>query len=286
MRRPIYKEGYYNYHQQDSNPYNWLDTGLLLGMLTALGYVVAYSYQKGFLSYFGVDEIFISGMPIANIVFSITAVSISLFLLFGAYNNFELILKEFPVSYNPIWLMLRKSGLPLFLATIFWLGFIEYWKFYLILLSLIIFYYFVYPVICYWGIEGYKNKLEMRYKELEETGINKRNILLKWRHLPSFKVFSLVVIFLGGYYIASLLGLSQAKHKEEFLIYKTNDKEEFIVIDNIGDKFITAPVDLSKKEISKKYQMIDQKSNLKSPLIFEKVKVEGGVKVKNSNTEY
>ncbi|MFD1608417.1 hypothetical protein [Oceanobacillus luteolus] len=274
----------FTYKQQESKAFNWIDTGIIIGMLTALGYVVAYSYQKGFLSYFGVDEVFISEMPLSNIIISITAVSLILIFLIGAYNNLESIFKEFPVGNNPIWLMFRKATLPLFIVTVFWLGFIEEWKLYLFLLSIIILYYFVYPVFLYWEVKGYKNKIMMRYEELEETGFNKKNISLNLKYNPSFKVFLVVVIFFVSYFSANLIGLSQAKNKDEFLIYKTNDNEYFVVIANVGDRFITSPINLPNKEISKKYQVIDQKSNVQTPLIFEKVKIEGGIKVNKTNT--
>ncbi|ASK63531.1 hypothetical protein CFK37_15900 [Virgibacillus phasianinus] len=82
-------------------------------------------------------------------------------------------------------------------------------------------------------------------------------------------------------HVSALYGYFNAKNTDEFLVFKNNSKEDFVVIDNIGDKFITAPIDLTTNEIEKKYLVIEQKSDIENPLIFEKVKIEGGIKVKD-----
>ncbi|ASK63532.1 hypothetical protein CFK37_15905 [Virgibacillus phasianinus] len=195
MRRPVYKETYCKNNQQNNSSSNWFDRGLLVGILTTLGYFVAYSYQKGFLSYFGVEEVFLSQLTISNVILSISVVGSGAFFAFGAYNNLELMFKQFPVSHNPVWLMFNRAILPLFLATLFFIGFTKYWILYLLLVSLILFYIFVCPIFRYWEIKGYKNKLGARIEELEETGFNKEKILFRWNNILSFKIIVLVIFF-------------------------------------------------------------------------------------------
>lgn len=280
MRKSLYLKRSSVNKSKVSNSFNWLDTGILIGMVTVLGYVVSYSYQKGFFLYFGVDEIFISEIPLSNIIISISAVSFVLIVLVGIYYNLESILKEISVRSNPVWLMFRSAILPLFIVTTIWFVFIEEWQLYLICISMIIFYYFVYPIFLNSGVKGYRNKIEIRLKEWDKTGVNKNNISLNLKYNPSFKIVLLILITLTSYAVSIIIGYSHAKNKDEFLIYSLSENEYFVVIANVGDKFITSPINLTENQISNKYQVIDQKSSLESPLIFEKVKIDGGVKVK------
>lgn len=285
MRRPHdRRESYYVNNQQDNTSFNWLDRGVLIGVLTALGYFVAYSYQKGFLSYFGVTDLFLSQITIVSIILSTSVVGTGLFMAFGAYNHVQhLIFKELPESYNPIWIIFKRSLLYLFVVLVLLISFIDSWRSLLIILSGLIIYWYIWPVLNFWKVKGYKNKLKSQLEYKEKSGFTKNDIIFAWKNYPSFKIIVIVIAFMLLPSIAEVFGVKKAKETEEFYIYQNNQSEDYVVIDNVGSKFITAPIDLSTNEIEKKYLVVEQKSGLKNPLIFEKVKIEGGISVKRED---
>ncbi|WP_145956011.1 hypothetical protein [Halobacillus halophilus] len=88
-------------------------------------------------------------------------------------------------------------------------------------------------------------------------------------------IFTLISIFsfFGGYI--------NAEYSENFYVVKSNS-EEYLVIEQVGDKFITVPIDLSTNEVTSEYIVIEQKSDLKNPVIFKKERLEGGIIVPSS----
>lgn len=54
------------------NSFNWLDTGLILAVITIFGYIAVYFFQRGYLFYFGLTDIFIYQITIVNILSTIT----------------------------------------------------------------------------------------------------------------------------------------------------------------------------------------------------------------------
>jgi hypothetical protein len=268
----------HNNQQEAGNSINWADTGLLIGVLTALGYFVAYSYQKGYLSFFGITEVFLSQITIVNVIISISVVGTALFLGITAYDGF---IKVIPESNNPFWQVLKKSFLPyLFWALITAPLTIVYLKIVLYVLAGILVLLYIIPIFTHWNVKGYMNKLRKQVEHEDKTRLTRESILTAWNTYPSSRLFILIAVFLLLPHLSSLFGYKIAETSEHFFIFDNQQGEKFVVIDKIGDNFLVAPIDLSKKEITKHYQLIEQKSELDKPILFEKVKINGGITAK------
>lgn len=60
------------------------DTSLTIGLVTLMGYLVAYNYQKGFRDFYNIDDTFINDINLTQVIISIAGilgVSVTLFNL-------------------------------------------------------------------------------------------------------------------------------------------------------------------------------------------------------------
>ena len=81
-----------------------------------------------------------------------------------------------------------------------------------------------------------------------------------------------------------MLGSKVAAEKEDYLIMESTNDQNFVVINTYKDKFIIAPVNLEKKEITPKFQFIDMKSDKDNKVEFTLVNT-GKLKVKKVTGE-
>lgn len=271
------KEPAVNNITQPTNSFNWFDTGLLLAVLTALGYYIAYNYQRGFLSHFGVLNVLISQISLKDIIISSTVLGGGLTL--GL--QFIASLKNTPHSDDPFWHYLNKKFLPYILVSSILIDLL--WNNWLILLGNILLsfiYLFILPILNYRHVKGYKNKLGgKREKQLRNGNSFSWAFYNLISNLWTRIIILLIVLTFILPQISFYFGFSNAKAKEDFLVYQNNQKKDFVVINSIGDKFISAPIDLSTNKIETKYQVIEQKSDMKAPLVFERVHIDGGIGV-------
>ncbi|MGG3192993.1 hypothetical protein [Priestia aryabhattai] len=262
--------------------FNLLDTGVVIAVLTALGYFIAYAYQKGYWKYYGVTQEFLRQISLANVLISISALGFALIFFFVNYQNMKITV---PDSDNPLRQIIKKIFLPLFFLVIgiillipnslihFEPRHLLYTAFIILIISYVI------PIFTQWDVKGYKNKVIKHFEKHEEEGMTAENIIFALKYFPSAKYAFLIVIFIICFFISLAWGYKTAGDKEEYLLFKFK-QQDYLVIDNNGDNFIVAPVDLKKKEIKKQFQLIEAKSELSKPLVFEHVKINGGVKVK------
>ncbi|MFD5853881.1 hypothetical protein ACFWGC_27585 [Cytobacillus pseudoceanisediminis] len=264
-------------NKEEEVQFNWLDTGLLIGILTALGYFVAYSYQKGYLLFYGITEVFLNQITIVNVIISISVIGTALFAAVTAYDGFKRIIPE---SQNSIVQIFSKSFAPyLFIALITAPFTIQNIKIVIFILIGLLCMFYIMPIFTHWKVKGYLNKLSKQVEHEENSRITFESISRAWRVFPSSRIFSIIAVFLLLPHISSLFGYKTAETAEHYFIFKNQQGKDYVVIDKIGDNFIVAPIDLTKQEIKKQYQVIDQKSDLENPLVFEKVEFKNGIKV-------
>ncbi|MGG0418260.1 hypothetical protein ABEY52_19680 [Priestia aryabhattai] len=261
--------------------FNFLDTGIVIAILTAFGYLTAYAYQKGYWGYYGVTKEFLMQISVVNVLISITVVGFGIIMLFFTYINLTFVV---PNSSSTIRKILSKVFLPFFLLDIAiniltsrGMFHIELQHIlYLALIILILPY--ALPVSTQWGVKGYRNELIRNLKRYEKKGMTTENIIFALKYFPTAKYFFLIMACIAIFYISLAWGYKTAADKEEYLLLKFK-QQNYLVIDNNGDSFIVAPVDLKKKEIKNQYQLIEAKSELSKPLLFENVWFKDGVKV-------
>ncbi|PHD05740.1 hypothetical protein COF54_16930, partial [Bacillus toyonensis] len=139
---------------------NFSDMTIYISLITALGYFIAYSYKKGYRSYYGLNEVLINQIDLSSVLLSITFIFSTLIVFLGLYNNFKILF----FGYENIFLKVFERKL--FVLFFVYLGvnflynnrkFLLYTS--IILLILIIIVYFS-PIISHRNIEGYRNKLK------------------------------------------------------------------------------------------------------------------------------
>ncbi|WP_182006119.1 hypothetical protein [Priestia aryabhattai] len=261
--------------------FNFLDTGVVIAILTALGYLTAYAYQKGYWEYYGVTQEFLRQISVVNVLISITVVGFSMIMLFFTYKNLTFAV---PDSNNPLRRILKQIFFPFFFLAIVISILIPKNMFYiqpqhiLYLALIILVLSYATPIFTQWDVKGYRNKIIKHLEKYEEEGMTPENIIFALKYFPTAKYFFLIVACITIFYISLAWGYKTAADKEEYLLLKFK-QQNYLVIDNNGDNFIVAPVDLKKKEIKKQFQLIEAKSELSKPLLFENVWFKDGVKV-------
>lgn len=262
--------------EKEIGNFNWLDTSLIIGYSTILGYLIAYSFQKGYLNYYGITNIFISQINIVNIVISITVVGTSLFYLYVAYNNLSGILSH---GTNP-YIQIFKEGFLPFLVVGFLLGALEpkWINIISLLLFIILITIYLIPIAKYKDIKGYENKLKQEIKYLDEEGFTLKNFMLSLKKVPAFRIFIIISTLTVLPSLSHLFGYNQAKTETDY-VYFTNKGKSYLIIDRNGDNFIIAPFDVEKNLIKQRFQMIEIKSDMEKPIVYNKIRINDRLKI-------
>lgn len=149
--------------EKEEVKFNLFDTGLIIGIITVLGYVIAYAYQKGYWQYYGITQEFLTQISIVNILVSITVIVFGIGTLFLSYQG---LVGPFRNVKTSIYVKVIMSFLPSFfiLSAILILlprNLIEIKPIYFVygLLALLILC-FTSPIISEFKVKGYKNKLK------------------------------------------------------------------------------------------------------------------------------
>ncbi|WHY84685.1 hypothetical protein QNH39_18800 [Neobacillus novalis] len=252
----------------EKSKFNWLDTSLIIGFITALGYFVAYSFKKGYLNYFGISEIFLKQIDIIIVIISISIVGTLLFYLYSIYNNLSKVLEQFN---NPYTKLFKEAFLPflvLGLPSAIFLS--DSIKVVLIILSIYLVLIYILPIIKFKDVRGYKNKIEKELISLDEEGFTLKNIMFAFRNLPSSRIFLTIVTFLIMQPTVHLIGHMNAELERKFYVLDIKG-HNYLVIDKFGDNFIIAPYDTKKNTMKQEFQIIEIKSDFDSPLVYKKI---------------
>ncbi|PFE28524.1 hypothetical protein CN279_04740 [Bacillus anthracis] len=275
-RRFIRKNNFGNTSDEEKSIFNFSDMTIYISIITALGYFVSYSYKKGYRSYYGLNEVLINQIDLSSILLSITFIFSTLAIFLGIYNNAKILFLEYD---NIFFKVFEKKVFVVFCIYLLF-NFLYSDQRILIFTSFAFLMWiitiYILPIILYRDIEGYRNKLK---KSLKEKSSRKNNFYkliylikndFKSAIIPLFTIFFLCINFSG------LLGISNAKKQKDYYILK--DKNiTYVIIDSYSDKFIIAPINLKTNTIKKKFLIIEGKSNLKEPLVFEKIRINDGI---------
>ncbi|PEJ37504.1 hypothetical protein CN689_00970 [Peribacillus butanolivorans] len=252
------------------------DTAFIGGLITVIAYFVTYSYEKGYNSYFHIENNFINEISITNVVNTVPSIGflfLILLLLFYFFNVFFP-----PESQNPIVRVFRKEFAYLNF-TFFSLLLINAANFEMVKLYLI-FTLFINLVISsiifftYRKTKGFKAKL---VKYLESNPQQQSFFTRFPRFSIHTKLILLTVIFYALPNVSEMYGRSQAKLKEDYLVI--NQAHPMLVVKEYKDYLIVAPLDKSKAKVTPKYRIIEYNSSLKEPLELESIRFKDGITV-------
>lgn len=259
------------------------DATLIIACITGLGYWIAYSYEKGYKSYYQLNELFIADIGIKDILISITAI-FTLFLViqqaFYIYNQW--IPKT---SVNPIVTAFKYKFTPtaslLLLLTLIIpsdkYNFLTYLFIAWFLVATWIF--FIIPYLYHWKVKGYKNKMQQSVSKLDTSPMIQRLKKTYSWDKPGFIFINTVAVFMLTN-VADSYGFRQASMQEHYFVIHQRD-HDYVVLDNNGGNYILAPVNIKKAEMEPKFLIIEGKSSLSKPIIFKSVYFKDGLKTVN-----
>jgi hypothetical protein len=257
-----------------------IDTTLIIGLLTVAGYYVSFSYEKGYKSYFHLNEIFLSNITLVDVLISIAAIS-SIWMSFYPIVQF-LFEKEENVLFDYFF---KKI---LFIPTVLFLLVMNFFPkdkysltFALVVAGIVLFIFLIPPLLR--KEKEYLNKvrayqIEKSNKKDEELSFTEKMIYLMENNKMAVLIMTIIAIFVSGT-LAGSLGRANASKETNYMIIK--EPSPYVVIDQNGGNLIIAPIDLKAKTITPKYQIIESKSDMKNPLIIESMKFKGGLDVKD-----
>lgn len=256
------------------------DAGIVLGFLTGLGYLIAFSYKRGYKGYYGLDEMFLSDVKVIDILNAMTSISsvitfgyavLQLFSGISSNDSENPVAIAFKYKFAPtaIFLIISSYALINDLKTLSFIGI------YFIIMTIWIF--FLNPFVFIKNEIGYKNRMRKYVQNVDKTSfIKKVKSLYKWNK-PIF-VFTAFIVASGAASFTSLYGSNKAEMEKGYTIIKQNNKD-YVVIDNHEDNYILAPVNIKKATIKKEFIIIEGKSEFSKPIVFKHYNFKKGLKV-------
>jgi hypothetical protein len=245
-----------------------ISEGILLAITSAIAYLWAYQYQKGFASYFGVPPEFIE-ISTSSIVLVIVLLVGSLKVLVLVLN---LLVSFVHVMAGPHIIVKRLAsviGIMMFLLFIpvylddsrrAWVAF------FVMFVSLVLLF-FVSPLITARGENGYINKLEKASKAFAEQSQEVSLITLAERRLGPTLTWIILAIVISVF-VAHEAGKSTALKQKSFLVMNT--PQEMVVLRVYGELMILAPLNREKKEVQKNFVVV-KTTELHAALMPEEV---------------
>ncbi len=244
-----------------------LTEGFLIALLPILGYILAYSFESGYLSFYGIGEEFIS-VRLETVIISIFTI-LSILLLTSIFVElcYPYIVKY--QSNNPIHSRLLLSLIALSAGLLFYAINSTIWAILLvILILLLIVALFTVPIFQYRNEDiSYIEKLrkdENKSKPKHKTRSFINEILLGTNIRPIAVIISTTVLFI---FVSSFMGMFSASMKATYLVYM-NNSDSFIVIRSNNEGKIAVGVDLNKKSIKNTYLIINSSKDLELTQIY------------------
>jgi len=242
---------------ETSNYRKWLSDGILIALATLLGYLIAYRYESGYMSFFGVPDDFIEINLIRVLIAGFTIFSVLLTFIVMIEGLLFLLPKDLGFFTRPL---LKLS--PFLLAVV--ISLLTYgleWRKYIFLLILLIifsFLEFVFPLLSQKEVKGYREKLIAQDKYDTER-ISTRFISHFYENVerPTIFIFAIILFVV---LFAATFGESKAMRQIDYLTINTSP--EAVVIRTYGDKLICLPFDRKSKEFKKRFFVIKIADNV------------------------
>lgn len=220
---------------------------ILAVLIPIFGYLLAFSYEKGFCAYFNIPVEFIE-INLINAL-KITGTLITITFIIWMFYEFLDSIKFFN---NPIGRALSRILIPIILIPMAIYIFDLPWS-YILIMYPVIFVLFVLPLFQR-GIKGYKRKVEYTLNQdlKDEYLIDKLAKIIG----PYTVVF--LSFFIVGLGILNVAGGFNAKAKRTFMVIKSNP--ELVILRKYSKNFICTSFDRKKKEIKKNFYLknVDQ----------------------------
>lgn len=222
----------------------WITDGILIALFTGFSYMVAFTYEAGYASFYNIPWHLIS-MSITNILICLMIIFAVAFITFNTINSIWIIL---PVPDRPIKYFIRRFLIFLMILFIPTLLFFNKFLYWLISICLAIFlglFEFLFPLFSQKDKASYEAKLVAQANYDYEEG--KR---LLWHSIDKRYGRFLVNALIFGFIALSsayCLGFKNASEKTSYYIFVSSP--ERVVLAIYGDTIISAPFNRKTREI-------------------------------------
>lgn len=260
------------------------DVSFLTALITLLGYMLAYFYQKGFRDFFKLGGIFINDITLTQVLIAIAAILGIAGAIFQAYPLLEPLFKfnrdkkewfltRYILQY---WVVLPVFVLFL-LAAHLKISIRDLITIYIIYVVLVIV-----PLLVSSLFHEGKNYVEkLKNNIIYNRLLNIEIIRFNLFHSTKGLLIGIFGAFLILTLIAEFIGYKSASKQEVYHLLEHN-KNTYIVVDEYKGKLIIAPFDKSSATITPNYQLIDGSSTLQKPLVLNTTNFKNGVKIKDN----
>jgi|GEM_PF-4275223 len=220
-----------------------LTDAIILAIITALGYLLSYSYEAGFLSFYGLESKFVE-LPLVTIISSSFG-SFSVFCMLLYFANY--LFQFFENKSNIKNIIKTTKEVILFLSLIFLL-LVCLSKLGIIWDSLL----FIFSII-----ELIFAILFLFIMQFNNSSNSKKNR----------DIIVLAILITSSIYSFSFsLGEKYAETKKDY--YVIDSMPNHVVISTYEDKFIIVPIDAEKKVFTRQYMLISKEN-----LVFKKKEI-------------
>jgi hypothetical protein len=258
---------------EDNKKTNIIDTSILIGFLTLLGYMIAFMFQLSQADYYGIPYFFIK-ITIENIIFS-TFIVAAIIISFSTYFDFFKKNREIRNMYiSRIRLMF---GIYLITASfIQFIGLIQLIAYWFTCIIYLIISEFIFPLYLGRKTKGWKNKVDavdtfIRFYVKNKVVDGKKslieNIFLKTNVLP----YEFLIIFMLCLYCAFVSGFYYVRFKAHYYVLNTNP--DSVLVTKYGDVLFTVNLDKDTLIFKPELNMIDKDYILENKIKMEYKKI-------------
>lgn len=241
-----------------------ISEGVLLALLSAGAYLLAYYYEKGYASAFNIPTSFINISLSSILTFGTILVGLILFLM--PFINFF-----FMVTVGRIHPALLRAIIPIafififLLIQVYFFGFQTLRDWYLVLIYVVVFslLQLAFPLIQ--SGKTYVSKLEAQEK-IDGEVVDAYALIQNKFGKDSLLV---IIAFILGMYIALSAGRAEAINQKDFLV--TNSTPELVVLRIYGDNLICVPFDRITGEIEQNFSVIKNTGDISLALKLEEL---------------
>lgn len=235
-----------------------LSEGILIGIVSLLGYLLTYVFQMGFASYFSIPIEFIN-IGLNEILFTTTLAIIIIYITISLSAFFS----------RAKFKRLFRTLISIFLIVL------------IIFLKNSAFFIFVFILVIAFVLSPFLQSQFYSKKLIIETGTietrTKTNTFFEQYLLKkSFFIFAIPLFIIFTY----VFGILSAQSKHSFLTTKTKTNTDIVVLAIYNNSIICAPLDRKNKTIEKHLYIFNKDSEDLSILKLERI---GPLKVKRSH---
>jgi hypothetical protein len=242
-----------------------LSEGILLATAPTFAYLFTFYYEKGYTSYFGIPEQFISINLINVLIFA--AAFLSAFILLFPLMNL-LVMTLWNINSTILMSIAKTIAALIFLAILIILFGPMGWKYWVWAVIIVVAYAtfdLIFPLVTQRDKKGYIEKL--RAQEDREKKVKGILDIVPIRH--RLGIYLMLALLVFGIIIAEQMGKAEAFKQTEFLV--TNTSQEMVVLRIYGDNLICVPFSRNTNEVEKKFAVIKMADTPNLSLNLEKI---------------